>query len=296
MVSNQEKAGIGKNVLVIVLLVVLIAMVGLFLWQRRDHKLVVDQINTEKDSIQSQLQRMVVNYDSIKTDNEALNNSLLMTQTEIKSLLSEVEQVKRASLKEINEYRDKVNTLRAIMKDLYYQLDSMNTSNQLLLAENQQVKQQITDERSKNEQLVKEKNELEQTVKKAQILEALNLTVTGLTPRDKETMKVARAQKLMISFTLSKNLTAVRGAKQLYVRIMRPDQLLMSNSDNDLFQFEDLKIPFSAMREVNYEGMELPVNIYWDNEGHDAFMAGTYTVDVFADGYNIGTGKFIMSK
>lgn len=70
---------------------------------------------------------------------------------------------------------------------------------------------------------------------------------------------------------------------------MRPDQLLMTKSANDLFQFEDLKIPYSAVREVNYEGQDLPVNIYWDNSGESPFMVGTYTIDIFADGNNIGT-------
>jgi FtsZ-binding cell division protein ZapB len=293
--SVQQPSG-KKNVLVIILALVLLVFIVLFFWQRSNNKEIVNQLTSAKDSIQQELQKMVVNYDSIKTDNDALNNTLLVTQSEIKNLLSEVEQVKQASYQEISEYQNKVNTLRGIMKSLYNQIDSLNERNKVLFAENQQVKLQFSEEKTKNEQLSKEKAELEQTVKKAQILEALALTATGLTPRDKETLKVARAQKLMISFMLSKNLTAPRGPKNIYVRIMRPDQLLMSSSDNNLFQFEDLKIPYSAMREVNYEGMELPVNIYWDNEGQEPFMPGSYTVDVFADGYNIGTTKFVMSK
>jgi archaellum component FlaG (FlaF/FlaG flagellin family) len=43
------------------------------------------------------------------------------------------------------------------------------------------------------------------------------------------------------------------------------------------------------MREVNYEGQDLPVNIYWDNTGEAEFMVGTYTIDLFADGNNVGT-------
>jgi hypothetical protein len=70
---------------------------------------------------------------------------------------------------------------------------------------------------------------------------------------------------------------------------MRPDQLLLTKSANDLFQFEDLKIAYSAMREVNYEGLDLPVNIFWDNKGESELMVGTYTIDLFADGNNIGT-------
>jgi len=31
------------------------------------------------------------------------------------------------------------------------------------------------------------------------------------------------------------------------------------------------------------------VAIYWDNAGEPALMVGTYTIDLFADGNNIGT-------
>ncbi len=100
----------------------------------------------------------------------------------------------------------------------------------------------------------------------------------------------------MTSFTLSKNLSAVRGPKNLYIRIMKPDQLLLVNNENETFDFEDLKIPFSAKREINYEGAEIQVNIYWDNSGHEPLIPGTYTIDVFADGYNIGTTTLLLKK
>ena len=89
-----------------------------------------------------------------------------------------------------------------------------------------------------------------------------------------------------------KNQTAKRGAKNIYVRIQRPDQILLLKSEKDIFKFEDMKIPYSAMREVEYEGNDLPVSIYWDNSGAAPLMPGKYTVDVFADGKNIGTTSF----
>jgi FtsZ-binding cell division protein ZapB len=285
-----------KNILVIALSIILLAVVVLFIFQRSAHQSIVREMNHEKDSIQAELQNLVVNYDSLKTNNDDLNNTLMLTQTEIKNLLMEVEQVKKASYREITDYRNKVTTLRGIMKDLYNQIDSLNERNKVLFAENQQVKMQITEVKSENEQLSKDKEKLEQTVKQAQMLEALGLRGIGLNPRDKETDRVAHTQKLMISFTLSKNLTAKRGAKNIYVRIMRPDQLLMIEAENNLFKFEDLNINYSVMREVNYEGMELPVNIYWDNTGKEPLLPGTYTVDVFADGYNIGNAGFLLKK
>ena len=43
------------------------------------------------------------------------------------------------------------------------------------------------------------------------------------------------------------------------------------------------------MREVIYEGHDLPVAIFWENSDEPALMPGTYTIDLFADGNNIGT-------
>ena len=68
----------------------------------------------------------------------------------------------------------------------------------------------------------------------------------------------------------------------------------MSKSPDNLFQFEDLKIQYSAMREVVYEGQEFPVAIFWDNSNEPQLMEGEYTVDLFADGNNIGTTTFTL--
>ena len=53
-----------------------------------------------------------------------------------------------------------------------------------------------------------------------------------------------------------------------------------------------MKIPYSVMREVEYEGSDVPVSIYWDNSNESPLIPGKYTVDVFADGRNIGTTVF----
>jgi chromosome segregation ATPase len=286
----------SKNILVIVLSVMLVALAVLFFIQRNDHIELTTQLNNEKDAIQSELQMMVSNYDSIKTDNEELSEDLTVAQAKTKNLLMEIEQVKRASYEEITSYRNQVNTLRGVMRNLYNQIDSLNERNKALYAENQAVREQYTEVKGINEQLSKEKQDLEQTVKQAQILEAQSILVEGLSPNNRESNKVARIQKIQVSFTLGKNNTAPRGAKNLYIRIMRPDQLLLTQSEKDIFRFENLQIPFSAMREVNYEGMELPVNIFWDNTEHPRLIPGTYTVDIFADGYNIGTSTFVLRK
>lgn len=293
--ENQEgKSSKDKrnNLIVIILSVLLIALTILYFKQRNEDRAMANQLTAEKDSIAVELSKMVNNYNSIKTENDTLNKTITITKNRVTDLLKEVEHVKNVSYQQISKYRDEVTTLRNIMRSYVVQIDSLNRRNQQLMNENVDVKKQVVEAKTANQQLEQEKKKLEQTVSLAAQLEASNLKVIGINSRGKEQNKANKVEKIKIDFSLSKNLTAKRGAKNIYVRIQRPDQILLMKSDKDLFKFENMKIPYSATREVEYEGNELPVSIYWDNAKEAALIPGKYAIDVFADGLNIGSTTF----
>lgn len=290
--ENQElKSSKDKrnNLIVIILSVLLIALTVLYFRQRSEDRAITNQLMVEKDSITAELSKMVTGYNSIKTENDTLNKTITITRNRVSDLLKEVEHVKKVSYQQISKYRDEVTTLRTIMRSYIVQIDSLNQRNQQLMTENVDVKKQVTEAKSANQQLTQEKQKLEQTVSLAAQLVADNLKAIGINSKGKEQNKANKIDKIKIDFSLSKNLTAKRGSKNIYVRVQRPDQILLMKSDKDLFKFENLKIPYSAMREVEYEGNDLPVSIYWDNQKESALIPGKYTVDIFADGLNIGT-------
>lgn len=285
---QKESKNRRNNIIVIVLSVILVVVLVMFFMQRRDSKGIISGITAEKDSIQFELKEIAASYDSLRTENDTINEQLFVAQAKVKDLLLEVEQTKKVSYAKISDYQNQVNTLRGIMRDFVVQIDSLNQRNEQLMAENLEVKQQYREVEQQNQQLNQEKERLQQNLKRAAMLEARELTVTALNERSKETKFAKRAVKLRIYFVLGQNTTTKRGPKNIYARIMRPDQLLLVKSENDIFQFEDLKIQYSAMREVVYEGKDLPVAIFWDNTNEPELMPGVYTVNLFADGNEIG--------
>lgn len=284
-----------NNLIIIILSALLLLVIVVFVYQHGENQKMMESLNKEKASIQAELGTLMTNYDSLHTNNEALQSELSNAQGKVKDLLTEVEQVKRVSYEQITQYQQQVTTMRNIMKNYIVQIDSLNRRNEMLMAENAQVKENFAQSETKNQQLEKEKQHLQEKIKEAAQLEATELAAVGINARGKEAESARRAEQIRVSFVLSKNVTAPRGNKMIYVRIQKPNQVLLQESPNDLFQFEDLKIPFSAKREITYEGNALPVNIFWDNKGQE-FMAGEYTIDVFADGNNIGTTKFILKR
>jgi len=293
-IKKQKAKDLRNNIIVIILAVALVILGVLFFIQRKDHAVILNEIKAEKDSIQIELKEIAAGYDSLSTENDTINEQLFVAQAKVRDLLIEVEQTKKVSYRKISGYQKQVTTLRGIMRNFVVQIDSLNAINKELRAENMEVKEQYKKVEQKNTQLSKEKQNLQQNLQRASMLEARELIAEPLNQRSKVTKFAKRIAKIRIYFVLSKNPTAKRGAKNIYARIMRPDQLLLSKSEDNLFQFEDLKIQYSAMREVNYEGQELPVAIFWDNSTEPQLMPGQYTVNLFADGNEIGETSFII--
>ncbi|MDP4185494.1 MAG: hypothetical protein Q8862_10080 [Bacteroidota bacterium] len=288
---NDPARNRKNNLAVIILSVLLVIVVVLYFMQRNEHSVLVKQMNTDKDSLQTELTNMVSGYDSLKTNNDTINRNLQTAQTRVVGLLNEIQHVKSASYAQLSRYRSEVNTLRKIMRNYVVQIDSLNRRNQILMAENKQVKTENVSIRSQKEQVESQKSELEKKVAQASVLDANNLVAEAINSHNKVVNRVRKAEKFRVNLNLSKNVTAHRGPKDIYVRITRPDQKLLVKSPGNLFKFEGSKIPYSAVRQVEYEGNELSVSIFFD-PAQSELIPGVYTVDVFADGSNIGTARF----
>ena len=62
---------------------------------------------------------------------------------------------------------------------------------------------------------------------------------------------------------------------------------------NRAFKFEDDKITFSALREVDYKGEKVDMVIYYEcDEGE--LTSGTYKTEIFCDGSMIGSTDIVL--
>ena len=123
-------------------------------------------------------------------------------------------------------------------------------------------------------------------------LDATAITVTPLNKRSRKTKRIKNIVKLKIDFTISKNITAETGERTLYVRIMKPDNDVLTKNAADTFPYENRQLRYSIKKYIEYNGEEQPVTVYWDVE--EFLYAGNYRIDIFADGTLIGTQDFTL--
>ncbi|GAB7089148.1 hypothetical protein [Marinifilum fragile] len=289
--ENEKKDKIYKGVL-IGLGIVLVVVAVMYYSEHRENKRYIGEITLEKLSLQNELELLSADYDSLQTSNDTLNVQLKMEQEKISELLERMKVFRNNSYAEINKYKRELGTLKEVLRDYIVQIDSLNTRNQLLTAENQRVKKQIDWVKERNQKLEESTENMKEVISKAAALDVAGLACYPINKKGKTVKKISKTVKLKTSFTLRKNITASTGAKEIFVRLTRPDEVVLGNPQNLLFDFENTKLVYSAKREIDYEGDELEVAIFWDNDG--SLIEGEYKIDVFAEGNHIGNAKFIL--
>lgn len=285
----------NKSGLMFILLLV-IALLVVVTWLYIDQRQTTDEIETalteEKDSLQSHLLQLRDGYDELMTDNDSLNAHLVGEKEKIDDLLAEIKTVKATNYYKIKQLQNELGTLRTVAKSYVRQIDSLNTMNIALVAENVLVKNEIKVAKTVNVEL-KEKNEdLSGKVELASTLTTENLVAVPLNKRGKATSKINRITKIKIDFQIKANVLAEAGERDIFVRIAGPDDYILAKSEDDLFEYKGQKVVYSAKRPIDYINKNLDVIIYWDNNG--ALLTGTYEVYIFADGNEIGDTQFLI--
>jgi FtsZ-binding cell division protein ZapB len=287
-VKPVKKVPIGLIAIAVVLAAVLVYVVIAYQNQKTSMYEMERMLTSEKDSLANELRLMMHGYDTLKTNNDTLNSQLGREQERIKKLLS----LNASNVQLIKTYRAEIGTMRNIMKSYIVQIDSLNTRNQVLVAENEVIRGQIDRVSKTNVELEKVKEDLSAKVEIASIIQAKDVTATGLNTKQKEVDRVDRIDKLRVCFTLRENAIVLAGKKTIYLRVLRPDGLLITDSPDNIFTYQAENLIYSAKREVDYENLDIEMCIFVDNTGD--FIAGTSVAEIYLDGNLIGTSTFLL--
>jgi hypothetical protein len=288
--SSGKSAPVGMIAISIILLAGLIFLVVMYFDQKTKMTEMEIALTQEKDSLANELRLMIHAYDTLRTNNDSLNAGLERQKQRIVRLLS----INASNIQLIKKYKSEISTMREIMKSYIVQIDSLNTRNKILVEENTQIRQQITEVKNVNTALERVKEELNAKVEVASVIQAKNISAAAVNKKNKETSRLSLMEKLRVGFTLRENPIALAGKKQVYLRVMRPDSLVITTSPENLFEYRGNQIIYSATRTIDYMNQDIDVTVWLDNTGD--FVPGNYIAEIYLEGNIIGKAPFILTK
>lgn len=281
----------GYRIVIIILSVILVAISALYFGIHRQQMLDNELLRADRDSIQNDLGRLMEDYDNLHVANDSISASLDIERGRADSLMNQLRKERRWSLAKIKQYEKEVGTLRTVMRGYLHQIDSLNSLNQKLITENISYRKEISSATLRAEMAEEKAAELDNKVRAGAVIKARGIRLTGLNARNKEVSRIRNAERVRVDFVLTANELTTPGNKAVYMRLTSPDGYVLTTEAMPTFEYEGERLSYSAMREVDYQNQDLEVGIYFDSSG---FAAGTYLVQLYCDGYMIGSAEIAM--
>lgn len=275
------------------LLFVFSVLILLLIWQLRRNS----QSYLQNIQMKDELAQLMSEYETIKQENEEFQDQLSEKDSAILANSVEIERLINSQA-DYRKVKRKLDLLRGITQDYVRRIDSLIVVNEELMVENLEIKKEISVEREKNLELTKEKTVLDQKVTQASALKAYNLKAYALRIRNRgesETDKAVRADKIAVEFTLSENRIIPSGERSVYLRIARPDGVVIIPGEGSGYSFESNgeTLQYTVKKDIVYNNSAQHIQMSWTkrDKGSPA-MAGMYNVSVFADNQEIGRTSF----
>ena len=295
---DADEREIRKKTLIIMAIIVLVILIGGFAYYVYHKELqmsdMAEAFELEKEALMDEAFELSTTYEGqiARIGNDSLIALLTTEQMKVMRLMEELRTVKVTNERRINELSREIVSLRAIMRNYVIQIDSLNSENQQLREEKERETRRYQQASSQVTQLTREKEQLTERVTLASRLNAVGIQAKLINTRGRDVRRLNQAEQIVIAFQIAKNISAPVGEKNLYFRIMRPDDDILRKPNSGVFPFEGKDIAYSMMKPIEYDGEEMSQTVYWKIEEH--LSAGTYRVDIFADGNNIGRQSFVL--
>ncbi len=268
-----------------VLLIVLVVM-----WISKNS--LVKELQLDKENLTSELVALQSDYEALSTTNAEINDSLMVEKEKVGQLIDRLKKTEATNRAKIRQYEKETGTLRSIMKSYIKQIDSLNTLNINLRNEASAARKDAQESRRQYEDLKSTTEQLSAKASAGSVVKARGFNMVAINSSNKVTERSSRTAKLKTCLSLIENSIADHGYRTIYIRIKGPDGVLLADSEDNVFTCEGQRMIYTASREVDYQGEEVEICIYFANP--QGFTKGVYTVDIYSSETKLGSTDLLL--
>lgn len=296
--AEGKKSGTGMHV-VYLLLILAIAGGGIYLYlQMESVKQALAETEVERDneidlkeqSI-AELNTLKKEYESLKTDNDSINEIVNAKIEEIESLKKKVYFYSRKSY-DVSKYKKEIKQLTEALKHTYKVIDSLNVANKYLIDSVDTLSVALEEQLKLDAEKTQEMEVMAKKIDLGSALKLQNLIAEPINAKGKISLKAKKVTGVKIIGLIAENFVVDPGTKTIYARIIDPSDAVLTKSTDNVFEFEEEELIYSTSKDVQYTNNEAKLSIDFDVPGEVG--PGTYEVKLFAEGKQIGQTKFIL--
>ena len=278
--------------IIIALAAVAVVLVGVLIYVYADRNSIINDLTIEKEDLTAQMVELQNDYANLSSANDTLNAELMLEREKVAQLIERVQKTEANNKAKLLKYERELGTLRSIMRGYIKQIDSLNTLNNELRQAAAVAKQEAKKSKTQYENLRSTTEELGKQVELGSIVKGRGMTAYGINANGKETDRSSRISKLKSCLYLVENTIAKKGPKTVYLRVKGPDGILMTQNPMQMFTVAGEEMIYSASREVDYQGDEVEICIYF--EYGEQVVKGVYNLEAYTTEGKLGSVDLLL--
>lgn len=294
----QKKKDTNKIYFLIAVIVALLGTnVYLYFKQNQSDSRVVT-LSDDKTALQTELEKLEIELEKANNSSGELSEELKVKDEELKAKIAQLRiALNKGQLTsgELSKAKEDVKQLRYFVNKYTTDIEDLRQQNLLLAGERDSLKTTVTSVKQLADNLTRANDSLNVKVQAAAALKTTSVQIAAFRNRSsgKETAvtKASTAQKIKVSFTINPNAIAVKGNHDIYMRLIDPAGNLIIG-EGGTFAANDQDLQYTYKTTIEFNGEAKTFTLDWMNK--DAFDTGTYTILLYADGYSMGRGTFIL--
>lgn len=299
--SVNKKSDSSKIILIVVILI-LLGVIGYLVFANQDkdstiatqnEKISADSI--EKAKVMKEYEDLQLTYQKLKEENQALGLETDSLDLKIAELNETIQKVRNSNASEIKKWKNKLATLQS-------EYDQMKLVLERTVAENDTLKVKLDSMRVNDARMADSlanltavKTELAGQVAIASVLRAENIKITAVNAKGKEfdsdEYKVKQIDKLKVAFNLGDNKVAKKNNKDIFLRVIEPSGSTLFEGDKT-FIVSGRETFYTEKKSLTFDNTRQQVSFLYQKGS--PFKEGVYTVEIFAEGSQIGNSTFTV--
>ncbi len=292
-----SKSGIKRsNTWIYIGIIGLLLVANIYLYFNRDgateQKIVVteeklQQADSARILLQAEYNAALARLDELTGKNAQLDKLLKDSKSELQKAKSRIQEIldnKHATGTDIEEARALISKLNLKIAGYEKQITTLKKKNVVLTKERDSV--------------IQTNEVLQEQVDLGKVLHASNIRLTAIDLRkggrkERMTTRAKRVDLLRILFDIDENRLADDGMKELNIRIVDPEENLLSNiglGSGSFVKADGEPINYSVSKTIHLQKEQPVQDIMVDWQQSAEYTKGAYLVEVYHRGYLIGKG------
>lgn len=207
----------------------------------------------------------------------------------------ELTRTRRATRNNIAQLKDQVSGYEQLLKAKDEEIKKLTEINTELLSENTNLKTEKNELTESISELTQTREELATKVAIASQLRAEGINIIGINSRGKERegpFKKRHIDKLKVVFNIAENDVAPIEGKNILIKITDGNgQVIFDVSKGSgTFMFNNKEEFYTANQEILFDNSKQQLTFEYQKGSE--YESGIYTMDIFTDGYRMGSTQF----